>query len=410
MKEAYDVIIVGAGVSGLMLAHYLDKTKLRVLLLEKKKKIQVEPKSFGTFTETAKEHGLGKFIGKYFDTWAFYGPTVKAARIKRRGMCLVNYNKWVQQLKLKRVDVKTGILLIKASYQDDGICLTDSKQRQYNGKVIVDSSGFAQIVLQLLHLETNKETGLSYEVELRNCNHGVKNEASFILNFNASNSGGWHYALSKTTAQYGWADFYPDSQSSIKDLRKRVLWAVKNLPPHNAYFKNAKITYSYGRSGPSGKVSHKVHDRLIAIGDAGGCGTPATLEGFREAVDSAKMAHETIVLAKEYSKKELVHFSKLFHQKYGRYYRVQHIIRYAYLHWMRNEDIDRWLSNFKKLDDENFFRLIKGEHTLRLMLSTFDAVLVKDVFLSMINNNLPSFLQFRKPITPSKKEVIYETG
>jgi 2-polyprenyl-6-methoxyphenol hydroxylase-like FAD-dependent oxidoreductase len=55
MTEVHDVIIVGAGVSGLMLAQLLDGSALRVLLLEKKSEIRVEPNTFGTFTRTARD-------------------------------------------------------------------------------------------------------------------------------------------------------------------------------------------------------------------------------------------------------------------------------------------------------------------------------------------------------------------
>jgi len=403
-KKEYDVIIVGAGVSGLMLAKLLDNSKLKVLVLEIKPKIDIHPKSYGTFTETAKKFKLEKAIDKYFDSWAYYGPTVKASRAAKGYTCLVNFQKWAKSLKLKNVKIRTGVLLKSVKRVKGGMILKDHK-RSYQGRMIVDSSGYSQIVKKLLGLATYTQVGLAYEVELKNCKFPIDNEASFILNFRGSNSGGWLYMFSKSKGQYGWVDFYPESESNLADIKKRTEWFMRNVPPQNKWMENATITYSYGRFGPCADRKHKVYDNLIAIGDAGGCGAPVTLEGFREAIHSAKMAHDTILKAKTYVKEELEPFLALFHDKFGKHYRMQEIVKYIYLRWARNEDIDRWLANFKKLNKEDFFKTLKGELTASLMLKTLDGVLLMNLFLNMVNNLLPSWIQFRESITPSKKEV-----
>jgi flavin-dependent dehydrogenase len=398
----YDIIIVGAGVSGLMLAKLLDELDLRVLLLEKKTAIKIEPKTFGTFTEAALEHGLEKHIVNYFDSFAFYGPTIKAVGTEKEIMCLVDYQSWAETLLFKNVVVKTGVDLQHAARSVNGIKLAD-KNASYFGKLIVDSSGYAQIVTRLLGLETLKETGLSFEVELENCNFPIEKEAAFILNTDVSNSGGWLYICPNGIGQYGWADFYPESDSDLEDLKHRTINAMQTVPPHNEWLKQAYITYSYGRFGPTGNIHHKVEDNFITIGDAGGFGTPATLEGFREALDSAKFAFKAITEAESYQKKYLISFLRQFQSKYGKYYKVHSLVRFVYLHWARNKDIDRWVGNFNKFDKTHFFKLIKGELTIGLMIRTLDMTLTKDIVLNAINNLLPPFMQFREPIAVSKK-------
>ncbi|MDT8316552.1 MAG: NAD(P)/FAD-dependent oxidoreductase [bacterium] len=402
MIDNYEVIIVGAGVSGLMLAKLLDDSNLQVLLLEKKPNIQIEPRTFGTFAATAKEHGLEKYIDAYFDTFAFYGPTAKAVGTETDVMCLVDYQKWAQEQEFRHVTIRTGIDLQEAYRTEEGIVLRDHN-KSYFGNLIVDSSGYAQVVSKLLGLQTLEETGLSFEVELENCEFPIEKEASFILNTDVANSGGWLYILPNGKGQYGWADFYPESESDLEDLKHRTLAAMKSVAPHNKWLKNADITYAYGRFGPTGKVQHKVYDNFITIGDAGGFGTPVTLEGFRESLDSARFAFLTITKSNTYSKNELIMFSDLFQAKHGKYYGMHKLVKFLYLRWARNQDIDRWINNFKKLDKENFFRLIKGELTASLMLRTLDVFLVKDLLLNAINNLLPAFLQFRDSISLSKK-------
>lgn len=402
INNKFEIIIVGAGVSGLMLAKLLNDEKYDVLLLEKKSSISIEPKSFGTFTETAIEHGLKDYIIDYFDTFAFYGVTEKAAQSEKEIMCLVDYQAWASDIELTNIAVKTNVELQHAERTKDGILLKDQEQ-SYIGKLIVDSSGYSQIVSRLLGLKTLKQTGLSFEVELENCHSPVEKEAAFILNSDVSNSGGWMYVCSAGKGQYGWADFYPDSDSDLEDLKHRTLNAMQTVPPHNEWIKQATITYSYGRFGPTGNIHHKVENNFITIGDAGGFGTPATLEGFREALDSAKFAFNTIIKSESYQKEHLMVFKELFHAKYGKFYTMHSLVRFIYLHWARNRDIDRWVGNFKKFDSDHFFKLIRGELTLSLMIRTLDLVLAKDLVLNAINNNLPSSLQFREPITVSKK-------
>lgn len=404
MNDVYDVIIVGAGVSGLMLAKLLDSSGLRVLLLEKKSEVRVEPSTFGTFTSTALEHGLEAYIVKYFHTWAFYGPTVKAAKTSANIMCVVNYQKWAQSLEFERVHIKAGVDLQSARWHGNGITLAD-RTSAYRGRLVVDASGFAQIVHALLGLRTRKKAGLSYEVELDGCEIPVKDEASFVMDFRVSNSGGWIYTLSSSKAQYGWADFCPESATTLSDLKERVLAAMTTIGPQRDWFQNARVTYGYGRYGPAGSVSHRVHDNLISIGDAGGFGTPATLEGFRQALDSARFAYLTIIEAGDFSKAELKPFLERFHALHGRYYRMHEVVRFVYLHWMRNEDVDRWLANFDRMSKDDFFRLIKGELTVSLMVRTLDAVLVKNIVLNAINSLLPQVVRFRNRLTPGKKET-----
>lgn len=407
--ESHEIIIVGAGVSGLMLAKLLNDSGVKVLLLEKKPKIHIQPETFGTFTISARENGLEKYIDHYFDTFTFYGPSTKASATEKNKMCLVNYQKFAEDLQMKNVTIRTGIHLVAAERVSDGLILRDS-EKSYFGKMVVDSSGYSQIVSKLLGRKTFGESGLSFEIEVEGCNFPIEREASFILNTRTSNSGGWLYIYPDGKGQYGWADFYPESESNIQDLKNRTMKAMKSIGPHNAWLKNARITYSYGRFGPTGNVNHTVEDNLIAIGDAGGCGTPVTLEGFRQALDSARFAYITISNAKNYKKQELTPFLQLFHNKYGKYYRMHQWVKFIYLRWADNRDIDRWIYNFSKLDGSDIFRLIMGKLTAGLMLKTLDIVLIKNIFLNAINNMLPAFLRFRKPISPSKRESIDESG
>jgi flavin-dependent dehydrogenase len=393
----YEVIIVGAGVSGLMLATLLDDSDIRVLLLERKTEIDIEPRTFGTFTDSVLEHKLEDYIEGYFDTFAFYGPFTRAAATEKNSMCLVNYHNWAQNINFKKITVKTDIEITTARRGQDGIILSDGHQ-EFHGRLVVDSSGYAQIVPKLLGLKTNKKTGLSYEVELDGCNFPHEKEASFILNKNVTNSGGWLYILANGKGQYGWADFYPESESTLADLRARTLTAMQSLAPQSDWLQGANISYSYGRFGPTGNITHLVEDGLMAIGDAGGSGTPVTLEGFREALDSAKFASITIKNSQNFSKSELELFKFLFHKKYGKYYRMHELVRYLYLHSARNQEIDRWVSNFNKMDKKSFFRLIRGELTPLLLLKTLDLALVLNILLNLINYVLPSFIRFRDKI------------
>lgn len=142
--------------------------------------------------------------------------------------------------------IKTGVDLRSAEWNSDGIALTD-QTGVYHGELVVDSSGCEQAVHALLGLRRRKKLGLSYEVELEGCEIPVKDEASFILDLRVSNSGGWIYVLSSDKAQFGWADFCPESSSSLPELKARVLAAMTRIGPQRDWFQKAKVTYGYGQ-------------------------------------------------------------------------------------------------------------------------------------------------------------------
>ena len=59
----YDVIIVGAGPTGLMLARQLNNSKLKILLVEKNKNIKsTRAGIYGCFRDTPDKLGLAKYI------------------------------------------------------------------------------------------------------------------------------------------------------------------------------------------------------------------------------------------------------------------------------------------------------------------------------------------------------------
>ena len=154
--DRYEIIIVGAGVSGMMLARLLDNSGIKTLLLERKPKIQIRPETFGTFTVAAREHKLEAYIEHYFDTFTFYGPTNKASASEKDKMCLVNYQKWIEGLEFKNVKIKTSVQLTEVKRVSGGLILRDG-DRSYFGKMVVDSSGYSQIISKLLGLEIQKE-------------------------------------------------------------------------------------------------------------------------------------------------------------------------------------------------------------------------------------------------------------
>ncbi len=82
MKEKrYDVIIVGAGPAGLMLARYLESTSLRTLLIDSGSPRKHNPKVYGTCTDVVKKYKLERFVRRYFDRFAYYSAGVRVSRL-----------------------------------------------------------------------------------------------------------------------------------------------------------------------------------------------------------------------------------------------------------------------------------------------------------------------------------------
>ena len=321
-KKNYDVVIVGAGVSGLMLAKLLNKSKLKVLLIEKRNTIKsLANHRYGTFGKTVKKFRLEKYVIKNYSKFGFWSKNAKAIKqYKPNTFQVVDMNNFAKNLKLT-CNTLLNYNIKNITRKENNIIINN----QISTKIIVDCSGDQKIVSKKLY-SRNKDTTNMFctALEMKNChiNKNALNEFSFPVNMLYSNAAFWFYPYTNTTCQIGIADFYSKNNPVIGDQKRRLLDYIKNEKPFKTWLKNAKITELVQKTGPTTEEITFFDDNFLACGDAAGAGTPLVGEGFRIALEMSLSAKNVIELAfakNNFSKKILQQHKQNF-KKIDKYY------------------------------------------------------------------------------------------
>jgi len=155
-KKDYDVIIVGAGLGGLKLANLLNDSKLKVLLIEKRKTITSLTKNyFGTFREYIERWNLEKYM-LYKCGWGMYTKNIKYFnKLEGKELCILEMNRWAKSLRLE-CDIKKSTEIIKIRKNKDSISVIDNKYQEFSGKIVVDATGISQVISGLLGIKRSK--------------------------------------------------------------------------------------------------------------------------------------------------------------------------------------------------------------------------------------------------------------
>jgi flavin-dependent dehydrogenase len=383
-KEVFDVIIVGAGPAGLMLAKKLDNSGLRVLLIEKRKTIKkLDYGIFMTFCDTVKKFKIGHAVINQFQNFAVYGPQESAkVCLNKKAFALVDLNRWAEKIRLK-CDARTNTQIVSARKNKKGITLTDAKNNRYFGKLVADCSGNSQIVAASLGIKKSTIYFRCHTFLLENCSIPDHKEPSLSADLKFTNGAGWLYPFSSTKCQFGLADFLPCKSKFKKNLRKRAVMMAKYFKPYSGWFKNSKIASEFYKDAPVIQPhSSMISDNFISVGDAGGQSAPFLGEGIRTAFEMAVVASEVIKKAfvkGDFSNKTLGEFQKKWREKFGKKYAFSILLRKLWTDEFSNEDIDYLINNLKKLSKKDFYKILKSDLNLKLFMKMLDFKIAKDV-------------------------------
>lgn len=391
--KKYDVIIVGAGVSGLYLAKLLNNSKLKVLLIENRSTIKkLRNHRYGTFKETIKKFKLEKYVIKKYKKLGFlYGSKEKSLfSYKSNQFQIVDMNSFSKNLKLK-CDVKTNFR-IKNIQRKNKIIEVTGQDEKYLTNIIVDCSGESKIVSKYIG-ETRKKSldFYSLSLELSDCNIELTNELQFIADLKYLNTAFWFYPYSKKECQIGLTEWFYTYPSEKKENRK-IFAYMKKEEPYRTWFKNAKVKEKLFKIGPAATLNKKiVDDNFISCGDAAGAGTPAIGEGFRISLEMASSAYKTIIDSykkKDFSYNSLKQHKERFEKNFNKYYIWSKIIRRCILSYFTEKEYGIFIKNLKKLSEKDFLEVLKSRITLRIFLKGIDIRLVSLTIMNMIKYHI----------------------
>lgn len=292
--DNYDVVIIGAGTAGLILAREFGKNRRKTLLLERKDNLLAFSfNTLGSFINL-EEFDLPKsVVSQEIDSIVFYSN-----RIKRKVKCnaYVLDKKKVHEALLEAIDtdfvttiLEVHIKDIKKNVNDEFTSVVDKNGKEYSGKIFIDASGTNGVISKKVGLRERKvelATGVEYNVKYI----GNPKEAFLMVGKAYQGGYGWIFPMKNERAIIGFGTI---DEKIVKELKQRLnkiieLPAIKKLVIKD----NEKVE---GGSIPITPVLEKfVHNNLVCVGDSVSQVNPIVGEGYKFIFEAAIMASKAI--------------------------------------------------------------------------------------------------------------------
>jgi digeranylgeranylglycerophospholipid reductase len=229
MKK-YDVVIVGGGTAGLLLARELSKLKHTVLLVDRKKDLLTFSfNTLGSFLNLEQFGLTHNVVAQDIDTIALHSKRVKR---KIKSDLYILDKKQVHVEILEAIDkdyvtIKTGVNIknIENDENRNFKAVIDQNKEIYQGKLFVDASGTNGVLSKkagLIPKKTQLATGVEYNVQY----FGKPSEGHLLIGKTYQGGYGWIFPLKNQRAIIGFGTF---DDKIIKDLKNR-LHKILELP------------------------------------------------------------------------------------------------------------------------------------------------------------------------------------
>jgi flavin-dependent dehydrogenase len=272
-KTKYDVIIVGAGPSGLECARVLQDSNLSVLILEKNE--QIGPKACaGGIVETVEPLELPETKARTVNAVnVFVGETeyafVSHLSIKIIGRENLGQYQAERLSKAGNVTIKTGTTVKKI---DPGRVATNAGNFGY--RYLVGADGSTSIVRRYLKIDSRYMVGMYYDIEER------KDRMVFYLNGTALKTGYlWEFPHQQfTNVGFYYNPMQSTTRNAVQILRNHM--KRKGYPIDSRTFRAFPINYLY--------KGCQFGETLFLAGDAAGLASKLTGEGIAYAMISGR--------------------------------------------------------------------------------------------------------------------------
>ena len=296
----FDVIVVGGGPAGSSAARIASENGCTVALIEKEKEIAETVRTSGvTWISDIKEFEIPDDCYNPIKKFSFCSPKNSVAIVDEIARAAVldvrkTYRFLANRAKKAgaRVFVSTNVTEILKN--SAGKCVgviakSQEKQRKFNGKLIIDASGFASVVAKELgYVEQWKKFGVGAEFEVKTEKLEYDNWWLMVGQEYSPAGYAWIFPTSKNTARIGVGIGKPDS---IVDPTVRLNELIdKKMGPIKDLGQIEKIEFHYGLIPNEGLSRKTVYDNVILVGDSAGQANPLVLEGIRYAIRFGEVA------------------------------------------------------------------------------------------------------------------------
>ena len=290
----YDVVIVGAGTAGLMLARELGKLKHKTLILDRKSNLlEFSFNTLGSFMKI-EDFGLSEnVIAQKIDTAVMHSKSFKHCI---KGNTFILDKKLVHEELLNALDdeyitIQLNTLIKKINKNTDGkyTSIEDSKGNSFEAKIFVDASGTSGVISKEEGLrEKNVELGPGVEYNVQYL--GKPNEAHLFFGKEFKGGYGWIFPLKNQRATIG---FGTVNQNMFKNLKNTLNEIIESPRVKKLVVKDNNLVE--GGSLPITSVLTKfVKENLVCVGDSVSQVNPIVGEGYKFIFEAAIMASKAI--------------------------------------------------------------------------------------------------------------------
>ena len=376
----FDVIVVGGGPAGSSAARIAAKNGCTVALIEKEKEIAETVRTSGvTWISDIQKFGIPTECYNPIKKFSFFSPNNSVRISDEIAKAAVLDVRKTYRFLAKRAEGVGAELFVNTNVSDilknsTGKCTgviakSNGKQIKFNGKVIIDASGFGSVVAKELgHVKQWKKFGVGAEFEVKTEKLEYDNWWLMVGQEYSPAGYAWIFPTSKNTARIGVGIGKPDSDVDptirLNELIDKKMGPIKDLG------KMEKIEFHYGLIPNEGLSRKTVYDNLILVGDSAGQANPLVLEGIRYAIRFGEVAGRVAANAIKKgntSEKELIHYEnewkKAILSKINSAVKVQN-------RWvgLTDEEWDRELDIINELTADEFLDFIRADFGVSKML------------------------------------------
>jgi len=300
----FDVIVVGGGPAGSSAARMAAENDCTVVLIEKENEIAETVRTSGvTWISDIEKIGIPDEYYNPIKKFSFCSPknSVKISDDVAKAAVLdvrKTYKFLAQRARNTGVKIFLGTNVTDVLRDSTGKCIgviakSHDSQIQFNGKVIIDASGFASVVAKELgYVKQWKKFGVGAEFEVKTEKLEYDNWWLMVGQEYSPAGYAWIFPTSKNTARIGVGIGKPDSDIDptirLNELIEEKRGPIKDLG------KIEKIEFHYGLIPNEGLSRKTVYDNLILVGDSAGQANPLVLEGIRYAIRFGEVAGKVV--------------------------------------------------------------------------------------------------------------------